>query len=229
MPAIDMPFEATVDEALVIAFGALDIYDFHALETLQCMLDRRKGGETGVAWVEVLKGDAVWQALAKNAWDAGGWSRRLFEACLSRCQTLGQARPGFGHRYPTDDDIHELVKEPYAYRLQYRDGTKATVMMMNGLVKDFTFAAQVRGQSEPLSTLFYLPPQTNVVYSAALMSKVEEMFVTGKAPWPVERTLLTSGLVHFGLTSLHEQSRRLETPELDVRYIPPRESQFWID
>jgi len=229
MPAIDLPYDAMVDEALVVAYGGLDVYDFHALETLQCMVERRKGGETGVAWVEVLKGEAVWQALAKNSWDAGGWSRRLFEACLSRTQTLGQARAGFGHRYPTDEDARQLVKEPFAYRIQYRDGLKASVLMLNGLVKDFTFAAQLRGQSEPLSTLFYLPPQTNVVYSAALMSKVEEMFITGKAPWPVERTLLTSGLVHFGLTSLHENSRRLDTPQLDVRYTAPRESQFWRD
>ena len=64
---------------------------------------------------------------------------------------------------------------------------------MNGLVGDFTFAARLKGEAEPLSTLFYLPPNPNVVYSAALMSKAEEMFLTGKAPYPIERTLLTSG------------------------------------
>ena len=226
MPSVDLPYDAPVDEALVIGYGGLDSYDFHALETLQCMLERRQGGETGVRWIEVLQKDAVWQALAKDSWEAGGWSRRLFEACLCRCQTLGQARAGFGHRYPTDEDVRELVKDPYAFRIQYRDGTKATMLMMNGLVKDFTFAAHVRGEPEPLSTLFYLPPQTNVVYSAALMSKAEEMFLTGKAPYPIERTLLTSGLVSFGMQSLHD-GKRLETPELAVRYTAPRESLFW--
>jgi hypothetical protein len=229
MPAVDLPYDSVVDEALVVAFGPPDIYDFHALETLQCVVERRRGGETGVAWIEVLKGDAVWRALAKDSWEAGGLSRRLFEACLSRSHTLGQAQKGFGHRYPTDDDLKQLVKEPYAYRFQYRDGTKATMLLMNGLVEDFTFAAHVRGEAEPLSTLFQLPPQPNVVYSAALMSKVEEMFLTGKAPYPVERTLLTSGLVSFGLQSLSEESRRVETPELAVKYTAPRESQFWRD
>ena len=98
---------------------------------------------------------------------------------------------------------------------------------MNGLVGDFTFAARIKNQSEPLSTLFYLPPNPNVVYSAALMSKAEEMFVTKKAPYPIERTLLTTGLVEAGMRSLAAGGKRLETPHLAVRYRAPRESQFW--
>ena len=57
------------------------------------------------------------------------------------------------------------------YRFQYADGLKATMMLMNGLVDDFTFAARLKGRPEPLSTLFYLPPTPNVVYTAALMSQ----------------------------------------------------------
>jgi hypothetical protein len=52
------------------------------------------------------------------------------------------------------------------------------------------------------------------------------MFVTGKAPYPIERTLLTSGLTQAGVQSLAE-GQRLETPHLDVRYEAPRESQYW--
>ncbi len=114
-----------------------------------------------------------------------------------------------------------------AYRFQYNDGLKATMLLMNGLVGDFTFSARLRGRPEPLSTLFYLPPNPNVVYSAALMSKVEEMVLTGKAPYPVERTLLTSGLVEAGMRSLASEEKRLETKHLAVRYQAPRESQFW--
>ena len=76
----------------------------------------------------------------------------------------------------------------------------------------------LKGKAEPLSTLFYLPPTPNVVYSAALMSKAEEMFLTGKAPYPIERTLLTSGLVAAGMQSLASEQRRLETPHLAVQY-----------
>ena len=221
MPAIDLPFGAEVEEAICVAFGGVDSYDFHALETIQCMAERRKGGETGVAAVQALRGESVWRAMADGAWDA-----QLFEACLSRSHTLTQPAT-FSHRYPTAAQMREWVKEPVAYRIEYADGLKATMLLMNGLVQDFTFAARLKGKAEPMSTLFHLPPNPNVVYSAALMSKAEETFLTGKAPYPVERTLLTSGLVTAGMTSLARGGKRLETPHLAVRYEAPRDSTFW--
>lgn len=221
MPAVDLPLGAEVEEMMCVAFGGLDVYDFHALETIQCMAERRKGGETGVAAVQAFRGDAVWKALAN-----GTWSPALFEACLCRSQTLGQPAT-FSHRHPTPAQMKEMVKDPVAYRIEYADGLKATMLLLNGLVQDFTFAARLKGHKEPMSVLFYLPPNPNVTYSAALMSKAEEMFVTGKAPYPVRRTLLTSGLTAAGLQSLASGGKRLDTPHLTVKYAPPKESQFW--
>ncbi len=198
MPAIDMPYGAEAEEVLCVAIGSVDSYDFHALETIQCMAERRRGGETGVTALQALRGEAVWKALEAGTWEAGGWDPRLFEACLCRSQTLAQP-PTFSDRYPTPAQIRAWVKDPVAYRFEYADGLKATMLLMNDLVGDFTFAARLKGRPEPLSTLFYLPPNPNVVYSAALMSKVEEMFLTGKAPYPIERTLLTTGLVAAGM------------------------------
>ncbi len=225
MPSVDLPHGAEVDEVMCVAMGNVDIYDFHALETLQCMAERRKGGETGVKWLEALRGDAVWGALARGSFDKGGWSPGLFNACLSRSHTLAQAATT-SHRFPTPLQMQQWVKQPIAYRYQHADGLKATMLLMNGLVDDFTFAAHIRGRAEPLSTLFQLPPNPNVVYSAALMAKAEEMFLTGKAPYPAERTLLTSGLVAAGLQSLKED-RRLDTPHLAVRYAVPPASHFF--
>ena len=226
MPAIDMPYGAGVDEVMCVAMGGLDSYDFHALEVIQCMAERRRGGETGVASMHALKGDSVWQAMKSGSWQKGGWDPELFHACLCRSQTLAQPE-SFSHRYPTQEQMQAWVKDPIAFRFEYRDGLKATMLLMNGLVGDFTFAARLQGQEEPLSTLFYLPPNPNVVYSAALMAKVEETFVTGKAAYPVERTLLTSGLVEAGMKSLAAGQKQLDTSHLQVRYQAPRESQFW--
>jgi len=225
MPAVDLPFGAEVEEILGVAFGPTDIYDFHALEMMQCMAERRKGGEMGVVNVHALRGDAVWDALAAGSWAAGGWSPRLFEACLSRSQTLAQDEIS-SHRYPTVEQMKQWTKQPVCYRFEYADGLKATMLQLNGLVKDFTFAAKLKGEAEPLSTLFYLPDNPNVVYSAALMSKAEEMFLTGRAPYPVERTLLTSGMVAAALQSLAD-GKKLDTPHLAIRYLPARASQFW--
>jgi hypothetical protein len=228
MPALEMPYGAEVEEVLGIAHGPVDIYDFHALEMIQCMAERRRGGEIGVVAMHALRGESVWRAREAGAWRDGGWDPRLFEACLARSQTLAQP-PTFSHRFPTDRQIRERVERPVAYRFEYADGLKATMLLLNGLVQDFTFAARLKGRSEPLSTLFHLPPNPNVVYSAALMSKAEEMFLSGVAAYPVERTLLTSGLVAAGLRSLAAGQVRLETPHLAVRYTPPRDSTFWQD
>lgn len=226
MPSVDMPYGAEVEEVLGIGYGQIDAYDFHALEMIQCMAERRRGGESGVVAMQALRGDPVWRALDSGSWGQGGWDPRLFEACLCRSQTLAQT-PTASHRYPTPAQMREWVKAPVAYRFEYADGLKATMLLLNGLVQDFTFAARLKGEDEPLSTLFYLPANPNVVYSAALMSKAEEMFLTGKAAYPVERTLLTGGLVAAGVRSLASGQKRIETPHLDVHYEAPRSSTFW--
>ena len=82
--------------------------------------------------------------------------------------------------------------------------------MLNGAVKDFTFAARLKGAGVQ-STQFFLSPEPNVTYSACLVRKIEEMFETGKAPYPVERTLLVSGILESCLTS------RLERTEAAAR------------
>jgi hypothetical protein len=163
--------------------------------------------------------------MDKGSFEAGGWSPKLFEACLTRTQTLRQPRPTFTHWHPTPKEIREMVKEPVAYRYQHRDGTRATMLLLNGLVADFNFAAQLKGRNAPLSTLFHLPPTPNVQYSAELMGRAEEMFVSGKAGYPVQRTLLVSGILAASIESMVKQ-KVLKTPHLDVRYKSTRHSTF---
>ena len=98
--------------------------------------------------------------------------------------------------------------------------------MLNGAVQDQTFAARVQGMTETQSTLFQLPPRPNVAYSACLVEKIEEMIETGKAPYPVERTLIVSGILDHCLESKIRKNKKLETPELKISYQPPKESHF---
>ena len=69
-------------------------------------------------------------------------------------------------------------------------------------------------------------PTPNVTYSACLIGKVEEMIVSGRAPYPVQRTLLVSGMLERCLESRLSGHRRLETPELNVCYQAPEASNF---
>ncbi|HET7768221.1 MAG TPA: hypothetical protein VFN74_05550, partial [Chloroflexota bacterium] len=54
------------------------------------------------------------------------------------------------------------------------------------------------------------------------LAHVIELFVQRGAPlYPVERTLLVTGILDAVMTSRFEGGRRLETPHLDVRYAAP--------
>lgn len=225
-PSLDMPLGARVREALCIGYGGVDSYDFHALETLQCMVERREGGETGVRWLQAHRGDAFWQAHHQQL-----WSRELFEAALSRSHTLTPSRAGFNHIFPTLDEMKQLVKEPIAYQYEHADGLKATMILLNGLVQDFNFAAHLEGRDAPLSTQMYLPMPpartTLANFFSPLVNQIEQMFLTGEPSYPVERTLLTTGLVAAGVESLHREQSRQETPHLQIAYPPTAESTFW--
>ena len=153
--------------------------------TIQCMVERRRGGETGVDWLQAMRGEPVWEAMGKGSFDGGGWDPQLFSACLCRSLTLAQAET-MNHRYPTREQIQQWVKEPVVYRFQYADGLKATMMLMNGLVDDFTFAARLKGRPRaPLhAVLSSAHPQRGLHRGPD--AKVEEMILTGKAPYPAE-------------------------------------------
>ncbi len=226
IPSVEMPLGARVREALCVCYGGVDSYDFHGLETIQCMVERRQGGETGVDWVEAYRGDLFWDALRE-----GVWPRPLMDAALTRSHTLTPARQGFNDIFPTDDDMRRLVKDPVAYRYQHADGLKCTMLLMAGLVRDFNFAAYVNGSRDPWSTQMYLPMPdgrtTLASFFSPLVNHMETLFLTRRAPYPVERTLLTTGLTAAGIESLYLGQKRFETPHLEIRYQPPEESTFW--
>ncbi len=223
LPDVELPLDCVIEEALMVGVGSSDAADFHALEAMQCMLERRRNGETGVKAVQLIQGPAVWQAGQD-----GRWSRQLLAAALAR----SNSRSGLGalDGRPQDlvhsGELETLVKEPAAYLIEYNDGLRATLLMISGAVQDYTFACRVPALPRIVSTQFLLPPLPNVVYSACLMNKVEEMIATGKAPYPVERTLLVSGILDLCLESKIRQNQRLDTPQLNVKYRAPRASQF---
>lgn len=226
IPSLDLPWQAEVEEAVCLAYGGVDSYDFHALETLQCMVERRRGGETGVRWLQAYRGEQFWEAHA-----AGVWSRDLFEAALSRSHTLTPARAGFNNIFPTRDEMAELVKDPIAYVYEHEDGLRCSMILLNGLIQDFNFAARLKGREAPFSTQMYLPMPpartTLANFFSPLVNNIEQLFLTGRSPYPVERTLLTGGLVEAGVDSLDQDQRRIETPHLAVRYIPDPAPTFW--
>jgi hypothetical protein len=227
VPAVDLPLGAEVEEVLCIGEGGVDHIDFHSLETIQCMVERRRGGETGVVAIEALRGKAILDAMQAGSWAAGGWDPRLFEACLCRSLTLASAREGFCHVYPRAEEISELLTTvPFAYRIEYADGLKVTLLHLAALVGDTTFAATLKGRREPFSTLVHTQPRALCNFFSAQVNAIEKMFLTGKSICPLERTLLTTGLTAAGVESLWLGQKRIETPHLAIRYQPTPHSLF---
>ena len=205
IPAVDTPFGAAQRYAVAISYSGLDIYGFHVLEALQSMVERRQGGETGVRAVQCLENQACWNFIEEN-----GWVKRLFEQALSRSNTR---KPG---------DPKQLVKTPAVFTVDYNDGLKGAAFLLTGLVEDFTVAVDVEGRRDPVSTLMNLQPGRPYHHFGCLVKNIEIMFQTGRAPYPVERTMLTSGILDFALESRIRGYRKLETPGLaQVKYQTP--------
>jgi hypothetical protein len=222
LPPVEIPYGAKLNDALMVGVGGSDPMDYHALEAMQCMVERRRGGETGIKSVQLIEGDAVWKAG-----EEGRWSKRLLEAALSRSDSLQgdselDSRP---QDLANNGQLPKLVKNPAAYFIERNDGLRTTLLMLNGALQDYCFAAQL-ANGEIVSTQFFLPPTPNVTYSACLVAQIEEMIVTGRASYPVERTQIASAMLDRCLDSKIEGHRRIETPELSIRYRAPRESRF---
>jgi hypothetical protein len=207
LPELDPPLGTPFTEGLaVIGYdrATWEIYLFHVLEVLQCMLERRAGGETGVASVQTLSGDAVWRAG-----DAGRWSWPLLEHALSRCGSRNYGR------------VREQVKNPLCTLVEYRDGTRGAVFNLVEAVSEFAFAGRIAGRDEPVSTCFFLPAPPGARFFDPLTWNIERFLASGRSPYPVERTLLTSTLCDHALLSLHEGGRVVADASLGVSYRPP--------
>ncbi len=205
-PWLEHELGTPIQEAVAIGYSGLDIYGFHTLETLQCMVERRGDGqggqgETGVAAVTCLEGQAVWDAAA-----AGLWS---YDIAAAACATIHNCAAG---------TMEEHCPNPAIFLVEYRDGFKGAALMLNGYVEGLAYGARVN--DEILATEFYLaegPPHAHFSY---LSLNMEEMFVTGQPSYPVERTLLTTGVLEAALDSRYQGHIRLETPHLAVAYQP---------
>jgi hypothetical protein len=220
-PELELPLGVKLKEAVLVSRGELEIYGIHALEALQCMVERRTKGQQGVAAVEYLEGDAVWKVG-----DDKRWSWDLLEHALGRSQSrnVGDPRENCTH-FQAPATWGLPLPSPRAFLIEYRDGLKATVLQLDGHVADETFAATIDGEKKPVSTLFLLPPPPGAAFLEALATHVERFMETGTPPYPVERTMLTGGILDWALES-RVRKKRLETPDLDVTYDPPRDSGF---
>jgi len=210
-PAVDIERGQPLAEIVATSYGPLDAYGFHALEMVQCLAERRRQGqawgESGVARVRCLEGEAVWQAMREKVFD-----RTLLEQALSRLK----AKP-----LPSGRPIEEIGKNPVLYVIDYRDGLRASVLWAAPIGEwaaawRYGDARSSDGRTE--ATCFYTQEGRPFMHFSYLLKGIEQMMFTAQPTWPVERTLLTSGVLDAVLQSRQLGGKAVETPQLGIVY-----------
>jgi hypothetical protein len=188
-----------VEEALAVGYGGIEAYGYHTIETLLCMVERRTGGETGVASVQCLEGQAVWRAR-----DEGLFAADLAAAACAAVEDKAEGT------------VEEHAKKPAVFLIEHRDGLRTACLMVNGYVRHWSYAGRVAGKVE--ATECFLQPDGPGANFGYLSQNIQRFFATGRAPYPPERTLLATGIIDAAMNSRYEDHRRVETPHLDVAY-----------
>lgn len=204
VPPLELPANPEVEEIVSVHGGSREGYDFHAFEVLQSLVEGRKGGETGISSVELLAGDAVWKAA-----DAGRWPAALARTAMAAelGDKAGDLRGPIGREQG----------EPHALLLTYKDGLKATILKLGRNSNRWNVALKLKGEAAPRGLRIFNGPWGNRNLFMALSHAVQHFFRTGTAPYPVERTLLASGVVDAGMHSAAD-GKPVATPHLEFRY-----------
>ena len=205
IPPFELPANSSIIEVVSIHGGGIESYDFHALEVLQSIVEFRKGGESGISSVEFLSGDALWKAAAD-----GRWSLPLAEAAMAA--ELGK-KPTTLKRVEGEEEA-----EPHGILLTYKDGLRATVLKVGRSSTRWNFACKLKDDPKPHATRFHVGPWNNRNLFKALSHAIQHHFHEGKAPYPVERTLLVSGALDAGMHSRARAGEVLKTPQLEFAY-----------
>jgi hypothetical protein len=187
------------------------------------MSERRKGGEVGIARVHAVRRDKIWNTLAERE-----TTQRLLLAALSRSNTL-PVEQGYVADRVSIEWVRKLLATSLAYFIDHRDGFRTTLFLLP--IRDFNYAGVNGETGEIISCQMDLPMPTQSATTAnffnPLIRHIERMIVENRAPYPVERTLLTSGMTLAAVESLFRGENPVQTPEMEVRYSAPNESQFW--
>lgn len=201
-PDVTLPMGSRVEACLGVGYSGLDVYGFHTLDFLQCFMERRRDAEMGVRWVRCLPADSL-AGLINDGTIQGD----LLDAALACSKT---DRPSA---------LQSVNKDSAVFLIQYRDGLLVPVLMLPAAARAISVACKTQ-DGEVLATRAEERVEPRYPHFANLLKGIEQMIHTGKPAYPVERSMLSAGTLDRLLTSRQEQGKRMETPELRIRYQP---------
>lgn len=209
-PELELPLGCEIEEALTIGYGPIEDYGFHALEAHQCMIERRGGGEAGVREVQVAVGKDI---LATQR--DGAWSSELFASARS----VMPGKPNDTATWdPVTTEFEGSRNQPAAYLMTHVDGLRSAAIMTAGYSGGFAFACKLKGKPEPLACWFKLQDWGVFGHFSFLLDAFEATIRGGRAVYPAERTLLTTGVLDRCMQLVAKRGGRQATPELEFAY-----------
>jgi hypothetical protein len=99
--------------------------------------------------------------------------------------------------------------------------------MPNGYGQEFAFAYRPTGARDIIAAAYELDDVPRLKHFSSTVRALEEMYLTGKPATPAERTAVSTGILWYGIESKHRGGIRLDTPDMDIRYRPPRYPTTW--
>jgi hypothetical protein len=212
-PPLELPPGVKLEEAVSIQGGGVESYDFHCLEVLQSQVEARQGGETGVAQVQFLDTPALWKAAAD-----GFWSPDIAAAAMAA--EVGPDDPLTKYIASGGKDTSNDIPPTHAIAVHYKDGLRGLALKVGNSATRWNFGTRLPGESKPVATAYYVGPWQNRNLFKALSHAIQTFFREKKAPYPIERTLLTTGALDAAMDSRVAGNKLLDTPQLEFSYAP---------
>ena len=134
------------------------------------------------------------------------WSRELAAAAEEHIESRTPGR------------MEDNCENPVLFLLEYADGLRAASLILNGHLRGWGYAGRSGGVVQGMEVFLHGDPHPHFVYMGL---NIQEMFLTGKPQYPVERTLLVSGALDALMESRYRVHVRVEPPHMDVGAIAP--------
>ena len=193
------------EEVVAVYYGGVESYLFHSAEMVESVIERGSRQSGGIDEIMAWKGERVWEAV-----ENGDFSWELVEQACSACsdEALEAIR---GLRDRRDPSVN-------AFRLHYENGLIVTHFHQVESVRRWCLAGRVSDTGEMVAgagnaggAVHYFP------HFARLCRKIDDFFVTGQSPVPLERIYTTSMVTALCLRALASTDGCLSTPELQGR------------
>lgn len=201
VPELDRSSLQNPQQILAVSFGGTEDYGFHAWETVQYLAEKRIGGESGVKSVRAIQGEQVWDEM-----DQGLWPEPLMHLALAT-----YSNPKEGHP-------RTRINNPVLMTVEYLDGLTGYVLQLPNEIEQWA-VAWTNFENKDYAVRFDSGLGRPFRHFGILTETIESMIITGQSSVPIERTLLTTGMIHYAMESLISNSI-IDTPLLRIEYSP---------